>query len=279
MNATNAPPDAPGKSPRDPALSKLLQQMPTQGPPAHVDAAILAAARSEVAPRRQQRRWWQRFRAPLALAATVTLAIALSLTMQRVPPQPDVPPPAASVAQPMSPPAARTDDTPIPAGEFAEKAEVTAPSARSGDDSRKASRAPAPASSERAPAPLAPTEGSPADAANSRPPQPPPAAVPAEAVAPLSSTQPAVAPGATSGANPADQAASLTEARRPPSAPAPAAKAAMEAKREAATLRTPAAWLEQIRELRRLGKHDEAARELAAFRRAHPDYPLPEEFR
>ncbi len=49
----------------------------------------------------------------------------------------------------------------------------------------------------------------------------------------------------------------------------------MEAKREAATLRTPAAWLEQIRELRRLGKHDEAARELAAFRRAHPDYPLP----
>jgi predicted Zn-dependent protease len=43
--------------------------------------------------------------------------------------------------------------------------------------------------------------------------------------------------------------------------------------------RSPAAWLEEIRALMREGKAEEAARQLREFRRTHPDYPLPEEFR
>ncbi|HYL88889.1 MAG TPA: hypothetical protein VEU32_08995 [Burkholderiales bacterium] len=36
----------------------------------------------------------------------------------------------------------------------------------------------------------------------------------------------------------------------------------------------PARWLERIAELRSRGRHAEADRELAAFRKAYPDYPL-----
>ena len=43
--------------------------------------------------------------------------------------------------------------------------------------------------------------------------------------------------------------------------------------------RSPTAWLEEIRALRREGKSEEAERQLRAFRRANPDYALPEEFR
>jgi hypothetical protein len=38
-------------------------------------------------------------------------------------------------------------------------------------------------------------------------------------------------------------------------------------------------WLEEIRALRREGRNADAAKQLADFRRVHPDYPLPQEFR
>ncbi|MDQ5877824.1 MAG: hypothetical protein QG638_556, partial [Pseudomonadota bacterium] len=38
-------------------------------------------------------------------------------------------------------------------------------------------------------------------------------------------------------------------------------------------------WLEEIRALRRQGREDEAARRLAEFRLAYPDYPLPEDLK
>ena len=43
--------------------------------------------------------------------------------------------------------------------------------------------------------------------------------------------------------------------------------------------RSPAAWLDEIRALRRAGKAEEAERQLSEFRLAYPDYPVPEEFR
>lgn len=43
--------------------------------------------------------------------------------------------------------------------------------------------------------------------------------------------------------------------------------------------RTADDWLDEIRALRRAGRSAEAAKQLADFRLAHPDYPLPEEFR
>jgi len=39
----------------------------------------------------------------------------------------------------------------------------------------------------------------------------------------------------------------------------------------------PEAWLERIAELRRQGKHDEADKELAEFRKRYPDYKIPPE--
>ena len=38
-------------------------------------------------------------------------------------------------------------------------------------------------------------------------------------------------------------------------------------------------WLEEIRALRRQGREEEAARRLAEFRAAYPDYPLPEDLK
>jgi hypothetical protein len=49
-----------------------------------------------------------------------------------------------------------------------------------------------------------------------------------------------------------------------------AAPAAAEAK-----TRTPEAWIEEIRRLKAQGREEEAATELAEFRKRHPDYSLP----
>lgn len=64
------------------------------------------------------------------------------------------------------------------------------------------------------------------------------------------------------------------------SAPAPAASAAkpMMSGRAADAVRAepPERWVERIIELRKQGKHDEAEKQLAEFRRLHPGYKLPE---
>lgn len=44
----------------------------------------------------------------------------------------------------------------------------------------------------------------------------------------------------------------------------------------AAAARSPEQWLQQIADLRRQGRHEEADRELAQFRKRHPDYRIPE---
>jgi hypothetical protein len=45
--------------------------------------------------------------------------------------------------------------------------------------------------------------------------------------------------------------------------------------REAAPQRSPEAWLEDIRRLKAQGRDEEAAAELAEFRKRYPDYALP----
>lgn len=48
------------------------------------------------------------------------------------------------------------------------------------------------------------------------------------------------------------------------------------AKRSQDAGETPEKWLERIAELRRAGRHDEADKALAEFRRRHPGYRIPE---
>ena len=84
---------------------------------------------------------------------------------------------------------------------------------------------------------------------------------------------------APAAANAASQAASRGELRAAPEISAARPAAAPLAKSRADGTRTPQLWLEEIRTLRSAGKSEEAERQLAEFRRAHPEYPLPEEFR
>jgi hypothetical protein len=45
------------------------------------------------------------------------------------------------------------------------------------------------------------------------------------------------------------------------------------------TLRSPQAWIEEIRALRRQGREREALEAIERFRRAYPDFVLPEDLR
>lgn len=89
--------------------------------------------------------------------------------------------------------------------------------------------------------------------------------------------------GAGKAAKPAEPAAPAAGAPTPP--PAPELKLQESAARRAAPAgrlsqqaveASPERWLTQIAELRRLGRDDEADRQLAEFRRRFPDYRIPE---
>ena len=205
--------------PRDPELSRLFRKASSTEPSPVLDSAILAAARAAAAPQRPPRPWWRRLQAPFALAATVVLAVVLTLSMDRNPP-PDGEIPATPSGK---------ERPPVP--------EQVAPA------TRNAAEAPAPA----APAAM---QGSPGASTAKAAPNP---AADAESTDMLGS-----------------------ERRKPLAEPA------LEAKREAATpllQKSPEAWLEEIRNLRRQGHPAKAERRLREFRVAYPDYALPEDLR
>jgi hypothetical protein len=261
-------------SPSDPEISRLYRQHSTDEPSPAVDQRILAAARAALAGRPANPRggWWQRWRTPLALATTLLLTVTLSVLHERQPAElsaergvrqslPPVPgdepkrstaeqaasaaaPEAsrpATAAGPASLPAAGRAEVPPPAAKKTERdAPVTADNAAAGGRS---------AAAERKAAPAAITQES----------------------SPAATTSPA-APAAPAPASVGAAARERFEAT--PAAAPPAA-----ARSRAEGVRTPAVWLEEIRSLRRAGQTDEAERQLREFRRVHPDYPLPEEFR
>jgi hypothetical protein len=76
---TGAAPDAP----RDPAIDRVYAAGARVEPPAHLDAAILAAARREVrAGPRRPRSILQRWRAPFALSAVLVLSVSVVLLLR-----------------------------------------------------------------------------------------------------------------------------------------------------------------------------------------------------
>jgi hypothetical protein len=99
---------------------------------------------------------------------------------------------------------------------------------------------------------------------------------PKAAQAPAPASPPAAAP-------PADPASGMRESRQSDAAaermqrdevqraPAPEARAMAKL-----AVKPPEQWLERIAELRQLGKHEEADKALAEFRRAYPDYRISE---
>lgn len=245
--------------PRDPALSRRYREATDVTPPSELDASILAAGRAAVQPPpRPARPWWQLLSLPVGIAATTLLAVMLSLTVQRQAPESlerseimapaVVPAPAESMRKiHPAPTASRTDGAlSAPAvhaerlSQTVEKKVVAEPAAQAAMSASSASPPATPARSEEA------------------------AAVP-----PRLKVEAA-----------ADRAQEA-EARTPPQnvAPSPAAAAARLGGAKGEEAMPAQTWLEEIRELKRQGREEEAVRHLVEFRKAYPGYVLPEDLR
>lgn len=243
--------------PDDPQVSRLYREHAQAEPSAAIDQNILAQARQAVAARPPVTRstgWWQRWRMPLTLLTTVMLTVSLTLLVERQPGELSTPPAtekprSESVQDGFVAPGKKQAEPPPPARP------VQTPAAPALKESRPAPRAD---SRER--------DASHASKINAgQAPAAPSAAINSESAAPVD--------------NAAGQAASRGELRAAPESSAATPAAAPLAKSRADGTRTPERWLEEIRALRSAGKTEEAERQLGEFRRAYPNYPLPEEFR
>jgi hypothetical protein len=231
---------------RDPKVSRRYQELGAEEPPRARDDAILAASRRAVDARPAplvaptgRRRWYF----PVAAAAVIVIAVAVTLQIERHPDDEFV------VAS--TPPRAQKEEQLL--------------KAPASPGQPKPASAPA-----RAPQPFTP--------------EPPPAATApqrADAVRDLakSTEQPAAAPQERIPAAPA----TVPELRRAMESSRPQANAPMGAaasgQLQSRVMETPEAALERIAELRRQGKHEEADKALAEFRKQYPDYRLSDEMR
>lgn len=281
--------------PTDPPLSRLYRQLATAEPPVAVDQHLLAVAHAAITPEVRppaNRSWWLRWRTPLTLATTLLLTLSLTVLHERQPadaPPPDSPrpvsvpiqppprepqepkpaPPAPTVAAPARKPATERSKTPsatdrreaaeapitspvatpFPARPLETKRPAATPSSETAYDSIPSGPATAPATAQMAAPPSAPPS------------------------APIAASSPA-APAARAPDSRSDRlrvAPFMAESTRPTLA---------KSRRESLDAARPAeSWLEEIRALLRDGKTDEAAKQLREFRRAYPEFPLPEDLR
>ncbi len=248
--------------PRDEELSRIYREADAPEPPRRIDDAILAASRRAAGsrPRAARPGLVRRWGAPVALAATVILTFTLTLIVSEQPPEfdgvesPPVPrEPAASRADKLtqSPSAEPRPATPVPIKSLS-KAEAP----RNATGQRPAESAAA------------------GEIAGARE----PAFVPDAPRAPdvlreRRATE--LAPAAPApGASPGRDAASTVQGAAPARGVVASRLETSEAKE-----RPPEKWLEDIRRLKAQGKEPEAMRELAEFKRRHPDYRLPEDLR
>lgn len=267
------------------AVSRRYRELSAEEPPRALDEAILAAARREAgagpaaqyAPSARSSR--QRWYAPLAAAAVLVLAVAVTLQMQIERPGIESPAPQAA-----APRADRPAATPATEAELKLKVDAQFKSART-----QAAR-------EMAPAPSKPAEPA-APASTARVPQPFAANQAAGAASRSDDTRAAVSSvtgerarqmeerisrDAEAGARAPRLGAFQAQAgRAESSAPAEIAKsadaqAAPQAQKQA---ESPERELERIAQLRAQGRHDEADRALAEFRKRYPDYKIPDAMR
>jgi hypothetical protein len=233
----------------DPKISQRYRELSREEPSPEIDAAILAASRRAAEARPAplvvptgRRRWYF----PLAAAAIIVLAVAVTVQVERQQPDPEI------VVPPVTGPEAREEQTVQP---------------------EKPTPQPAPA---RKAAPMFTPDPKPEDSRELRAQRDAAPSEPSAAQKPAPASPPAAAP-------PADPASGMRESRRPDAAaermqrdevhrsPAPEARAMAKL-----AVEPPERWLERIAELRKLGKHDEADKALAEFRRAYPDYRISE---
>ncbi len=255
--------------PDDAALSRRYREASEaadMAPPPALDARILAAARAAVQPPpRPARPWWQRLTLPVGIAATTLLAVMLSLTMQRQTPE-TLERERAENRAPATESAPRESSPQTQAAPAATRADSAAPA-----PAGRAERAPQSAEKKVVAVPTAPA-AVPAPVAQPEMAAPPPApALPNEAATVSTRLK---SEAAADRAHEAEARAPLQKA-----APAPAAAPARPGVAKGEVLTPAQAWIEEIRELRRQGREDEATRRLAEFRKAYPGYALPEDLR
>jgi hypothetical protein len=255
--------------PRSDRVASAYRELPGEGPPPALDAAIQAAARRAVGARPGGARRWQ---VPVSIAAVLALAIGVSLQVEREKP----------VVVDGTPVSSGSAEYPVPQA-APEKEE---PPAREESRALQKQAAPAPEAKRvaheppRVDAPLPPrAEPRPSPAAAES------LAVPAPATPPAAPAAATFAPAPANVAAPPAAAGAAASADAVRAAPQAAKRAKGELAREATiqeksmanVLETPERRLERIADLRVKGLHDEADRALAEFRRAYPDYRISEE--
>ncbi len=253
--------------PRDEELSRIYRDAEAPEPPQRVDDNILAASRrvAGARPRSDRSEFARRWGVPVALAATVVVTSTVTLMVfERQSDQDTIAPAAQSADQPSKSkpaepkPVVRAPAAPVPQAE-ARRGRGAPETLRKREETRSAPAAATPSGSlssgERAGAdPSAPSPDAQRAPEVRKAPRPPAATLAADANTLRESALTLQRAGVIS---------------------APAGRAAVSEAKE----RTPEKWLEDIRKLKTQGKTVEVERELAEFKKRHPDYRLPEDLR
>ena len=270
---------------RDAKVSAAYRGLGAEEPPRALDEAILAAARRDadarpalLAARADRLRWY----APLATAAVLVLAVAVTLNMQTERPGIESAVPRTSAP----PPAAARDAAKAREKENREIAKLEVADAASAEKApiaRRKTAAPAVAADTR-------VARSKDDAPAAAPAAPPAASEPK----PFMAERPAVtgsvsseaarnvapsAAGPLSQSAPAEALAKRAESADRADRGAASAPAAAPARMQQKVADTPERELERIAELRAQGRHEDADKALAEFRKRNPDYKIPEPMR
>jgi outer membrane biosynthesis protein TonB len=235
----------------DPKISRRYRELPREEPSPQIDAAILAASRRAAETRPAplvvptgRRRWYF----PLAAAAIIVLAVAVTVQVERRQPDPEI------AVAPVTVPEAQREEQAAQSRILKEEPVQPAPA-------RKAAPMFTPDPKPEAP-PELPAQRDAAPAERQAAPAPEPASPPVPQQ-----------PGAASGVQESAPADAVGARRRSEIQRAPAPETRAMAK---LGVEPPEQWLERIAELRKQGKHEEADKALAEFRRAYPEYRISE---
>jgi hypothetical protein len=278
--------------PRDPSIDDAYRATAREEPPRELDERILAAAHRAVdaRPSPVRRPFAQRWRVPVAIAATVVLSATVTLMVyendrttggvsDKI--QEESAPPTSAAPSAAGKPAAKRGALPSQSDAQTAAPRPAAPTDESG--AARAPAAPAAAGALRQSVPRE-AEGSPANEAKRK--SAPFAAEPARVGVP---------PAVETPQSGSDQRTLMEKREAPAAAPSPTPPLSREraladrptgrSERDTASgtarsaLQSPDDWLAEIRRLKQAGRTDEASRLLADFRDRFPDHPLPEDLR
>lgn len=273
----------------DDKVSKRYRELPREEPPRHVDDAILAASRRAVHTRPAplvvpsgRQRWYF----PLAAAAIIVLAVAVTVHMEREQPAEEM---VSSNAVTAAAPAREADSAPraaeAPAANQSAPAAAPSAPATASAGARRFELGDQAVNEERAKREAAPSRTEPQPRLDLRVPPP----LDLQKSQEIAAAAPPPSRDELARQSAAGALSSRVEPTQPQAAQAPQSKAAASRvqsvisekstsapKLAASAMQSPEQWLQGIADLRWQGYHDEADRQLAEFRKRYADYRIPE---